>query len=721
MSVLCRHRTTIWIYLLTLFMMCAMNFKSYAVARDSISEHVVGVSIDKVTATGNPDTKSITINMDGIRVYDTPEVYDARSYYDFTEVETIFGRYESEWKYKDHYPQQIGWTIPQLPSNILEYQFIPSSSEPKWGWVKGVPINNYVNPKLFDDTSDSDGHEHYGRNNITGWKAFENEVKRASDLMISKGITGREAMKEVRTSSGVKTDKDTLRNRGYRLSGDYPGFNLDACASILTWLRKNNYKKFVIYGTTIQTNANNRYEWTSKPYKPSPYVVVDVATGKLSECNGNYEVTFNDYGQQVKEYSGSEKWPYRQEVLNHWKWAKPYRKNKYGSAVDKGKMSITISNIDENLTRIPITFWTECIRYYDNANKGDVYRAIYWLDVSAAIQEALNPNWKVNYNANCGAGTIAQQSIKKNQTVALSNNTMTRVGYTFKNWNTKANGSGTAYSNKQNVKDLAAPGKEITLYAQWTPRTDTKYVVKHCLMNVNGSGYTLKDTDNLKGTSDAKVTPATKTYTGFTSPAKQTVTINADGSRVVTYNYSRNKYQFTLGSDASHYSHGINTSGSTTTGSYYYGSTITLNASPKPGYSWDKWSNGNTNQRFTISMPANALTITPYANLITYQIGYVLYEGNLKKEKTVRYTVESPDIVLENPSIPGKEFLGWSDWNNSTPRIPYLIPKGTIGDLIISANWAVDKSSGSGTDSSSDNNNRFTGQSKIVSNKFNLK
>lgn len=45
---------------------------------------------------------------------------------------------------------------------------------------------------------------------------------------------------------------------------------------------------------------------------------------------------------------------------------------------------------------------------------------------------------------------------------------------TFKGWNTAANGSGTAYSNQQSVKNLTATnGGNITLYAQWTKGTVT--------------------------------------------------------------------------------------------------------------------------------------------------------------------------------------------------------------------------------------------------------
>ena len=50
------------------------------------------------------------------------------------------------------------------------------------------------------------------------------------------------------------------------------------------------------------------------------------------------------------------------------------------------------------------------------------------------------------------------------------------------------------------------------------------------------------DTDNLTGVTGASITPDTKTYTGFTAPAKQTATIAADGSTVVIYKYTRNTY-----------------------------------------------------------------------------------------------------------------------------------------------------------------------------------
>ena len=134
-------------------------------------------------------------------------------------------------------------------------------------------------------------------------------------------------------------------------------------------------------------------------------------------------------------------------------------------------------------------------------------------------------------------------------------------------------------------------------------------------MGLDGSTYTTVETESLTGTTDSSVSPVVKSYAGFTSPSVQTVTIAADGSTVVTYKYTRNKYTFTLGSTT-----GITTTGSTASGSYYYGSTITLKASANTGYTFNGWTSSNTslvanqtNASATFTMPAGNITMTPNA------------------------------------------------------------------------------------------------------------
>lgn len=125
-------------------------------------------------------------------------------------------------------------------------------------------------------------------------------------------------------------------------------------------------------------------------------------------------------------------------------------------------------------------------------------------------------------------------------------------------------GAGGAWTRKES---------ETTLYTKWTPNTNTPYTVKHYQQNLDGTyPSTPTETQNLTGTTDASVTPEVKSYTGFTAPSTQTVTILADGSLVVTYYYTRNSYTLTWNAN------GGNITGDYTRGSVKYGAEITAPA-----------------------------------------------------------------------------------------------------------------------------------------------
>lgn len=88
----------------------------------------------------------------------------------------------------------------------------------------------------------------------------------------------------------------------------------------------------------------------------------------------------------------------------------------------------------------------------------------------------------ITYNANGGSGQPGNQDKWYGEALYLSSTKPTRTGYTFKNWNTASNGSGTSYNpGSQYGPD---PGGTVTLYAQWTPIT---YAVTY---NGNGSNAT---------------------------------------------------------------------------------------------------------------------------------------------------------------------------------------------------------------------------------------
>lgn len=71
--------------------------------------------------------------------------------------------------------------------------------------------------------------------------------------------------------------------------------------------------------------------------------------------------------------------------------------------------------------------------------------------------------YKINYNANGGSNAPGDQSKIENKSISLSSSKPTRTGYTFVNWNTKKDGSGTTYKAGASYNSNA----DLTLYAQW--------------------------------------------------------------------------------------------------------------------------------------------------------------------------------------------------------------------------------------------------------------
>lgn len=83
------------------------------------------------------------------------------------------------------------------------------------------------------------------------------------------------------------------------------------------------------------------------------------------------------------------------------------------------------------------------------------------------------------------SGTMeAMKKLKYDKKYTLTANAFKRSGYTFTGWNTKKDGSGKAYQNKAEVKNLTSKsGGKVTLYAQWkkAKQTEKKYTITYKL------------------------------------------------------------------------------------------------------------------------------------------------------------------------------------------------------------------------------------------------
>lgn len=134
--------------------------------------------------------------------------------------------------------------------------------------------------------------------------------------------------------------------------------------------------------------------------------------------------------------------------------------------------------------------------------------------------------------------------------------------------------------------------------------------INHYQQNVSGSGYTLVATDKITGNYDSIVSPTVNTYTGFTSPATENVTVPVGGT-TVSYYYSRNKYTVTIDSDS-----GI--AAASGAGTYYYGAPVTVAINVKDGYKLEtvSASNADISNPYSFHMPAENVTITTTSSLL---------------------------------------------------------------------------------------------------------
>lgn len=136
-------------------------------------------------------------------------------------------------------------------------------------------------------------------------------------------------------------------------------------------------------------------------------------------------------------------------------------------------------SIEVTLTAFKEDYVVQSITVHDGAPRNDFTYAIdSEHDELGVFFTATRPtNVQINvkikeqvlvFDANGGSGSMATQSFDSGLAKALTGNAFTKAGYVFAGWNTAADGSGTAYGDRQEVSfSPADDGELLTLYAQW--------------------------------------------------------------------------------------------------------------------------------------------------------------------------------------------------------------------------------------------------------------
>ena len=282
-----------------------------------------------------------------------------------------------------------------------------------------------------------------------------------------------------------------------------------------------------------------------------------------------------------------------------------------------------------------------------------------------------NLTWDINGGVVTTAGTVGKstafpavdatgvQTYNLSYAAAIKAPVVERIGYTFVNWG---------------VPTVAAtmPLEDLTYTAQWTPNTNTAYVVKHFKQNLDGT-YPEEpaDIDELTGTTEAYVTPNTKSYPGYVTPTKQTVQILADGSLEVIYHYDLISYTVTF--DAA-------TNGGTcaeASQTVKHGATLTLPEATQEGYTFDGW--------FTKPVGGDPVT---NETVIQRNIGtlYAQFTEAITESTDIiagkSSDAEAVDIVLTDPGIEAHSLIIEKDGRVN------IIPGAsvTVEDFILESN-----------------------------------
>ena len=214
-----------------------------------------------------------------------------------------------------------------------------------------------------------------------------------------------------------------------------------------------------------------------------------------------------------------------------------------------------------------------------------------------------------------------------------------RQGYVFAGYNTESDGSGDSYYNANGKGSMAwSIASDTTLYAQWTPATNTPYTVRHWLqpdsLSMSTDDYELQTTktQTLRGTTGEYSAAVPLVFAGFEAQSISQKTIDRNGLTVVDIYYDRASIPLTLDGN------GGDSAGVTiATQSFRYGvpQQLPQNNFLRTGYTFDGWSTSQTGGKV-------------YDDEGWYIIGAspaTLYA--VWKENTINVTVELPSYGLE--------------------------------------------------------------------------
>ncbi len=92
----------------------------------------------------------------------------------------------------------------------------------------------------------------------------------------------------------------------------------------------------------------------------------------------------------------------------------------------------------------------------------------------------------------------------------------------------------------------------------------------------------------------------------------------------------------------------------------------------------------------SLTMPTHNVVLDVTVQAIAYSISYDLAGGSVSTANPTEYTIETPDITLNNPTRPQFTFAGWTGTDLSEATLNVTIAQGSTGPRSYTANWEAD-------------------------------
>ena len=251
-----------------------------------------------------------------------------------------------------------------------------------------------------------------------------------------------------------------------------------------------------------------------------------------------------------------------------------------------------------------------------------------------------------------------------------------KTGYTFTGWYTDPD-----YGEQILSTTKMDEAMNHTLYAHWTPNTNTTYKVRHFLQKVgagteqNTTNYIETTSTSYTGTSDTTVNAPRSSYTGFAQPSTKSITINRFGTSEISYYYNRRSYTVTYNAN------GRGTP-SFSSESVQFGAVYPLPTISVTGWTFDGWftaASGGTQVTSTTTL-TNDSHHTLYAHWTINQYTVTLNKGTgisaVSGAGSFNYnSVRNIDATV----APGYTWTGWTGYaNTSTKAYSFNLPAQNV-------------------------------------------